>query len=85
MYVPGPGADLNGGVRAHVELADQHVVGVGVLFKAEDSADLHVLDGLAQILRHLHLGAGDSHGLGKTAVIVFIQRQVNKLAEPFSR
>ena len=85
MHVPGAGADLDGGLLADVDLRDQHVVGVGVLFKLEDFADLDVFDGLAQVLGHLDLGAGNGHRLGEAAVVVFLQRQVNKLIEPFSR
>ena len=85
VHVPGPGADLDGRIRAHVDLGYQHVVGVGVLFKLHNFADLHVLDRLAEVLGHLDLGAGDGHGLGEAAVVILRKGQLYKLIEPFSR
>ena len=84
MHVPCAGADLDGGVRAYVDLRYQHMVGVGVLFQLDDPPHFHVFHVLAQIPGDLHLGAGDGHGLGKGPVAHFAQRQIHKLIEPFS-
>ena len=82
--VPRAGADLDGLAQTDVNLRDQHVVGVGVLFELEDFADLDVFDARTQVLGHLNLGAGDGHGLGKGSVVVPVKRQVYELIEPFS-
>ena len=82
--VPGAGDNRHGGVGANVNGADVHVVGVGVAGNGEDAADLHIAKGGGEVLGHLHLGAGDSHRLGKGAVAVFTQGQVDEVVEPFS-
>ena len=84
MDVPRAGADLNRLLPAHVELADQHVVGIGVLLEGEDTPHLHVFHPGGEVFGDLHLGAGDAHGLGKRLVAHLVQAQVNKLIEPFS-
>ena len=78
--VPRAGDNLDRLLPAHVQLADPHVVGIGVAFHGLDAARHYVLYLCAQVLRDLHLGAGEGHGLGKILVI-----GVNgyKLAEPF--
>ena len=67
--VPGAGDDLDGLSLAHVQLADPHVVGVGVALHGPNAAHHHVGDLLPQIVGQLHLGAGQGHGLGKIMVI----------------
>ena len=79
--VPGPGDDLDGLLPAHVQLADPHMVAVGVALHLHDAARRHVLNLRPQVLRDLHLGAGEGHGLGKFFIIGV---NGNKLAEPFS-
>ena len=79
--VPGPGDDLDGLLFAHVQLADPHMVAVGVALHLHDAARRHVLNLRPQVLRDLHLGAGEGHGLGEFFIIGV---NGNKLAEPFS-
>ena len=85
VYVPGAGADLNRVFFADVELRDEHVVGVRVLFQRLDPADNNVADRLGEVARDLDLGAGDAHRLGKGMVVHLIERQIDKFIEPFSR
>ena len=54
MDVPGAGADLHRLFPADVELSDQHMVGVRVLFQRKDAPDLHVFHPRTQILGDLH-------------------------------
>ena len=84
MDVPRAGAYLDRLALSHVDLSDQHMVGVGVLFYGEYPADADVFHLLAEILGDLHLGAGDGHGLGKDLIVVFVKGKVDKLVEPFS-
>ena len=79
--VPGPGDDLDRLVPAHVQLADPHVVRVRVALHGRDPARCHVGDLCAQVLRPLHLGAGEGHGLGE---ILVIGVNGDELVEPFS-
>ena len=81
MDVPGPGADLYRLALADVDLADQHMVGIGVLLQGHNAAHLHVMDVLAQVLGDLHLGAGQGHGLGELSVGGI---NSDKLIQPFS-
>ena len=83
VHVPGAGADLYG-LAADVELRDEHMVGVRVLFELHDAADDHLADRFGQIARDLHLRAGDGHRLGKGVVVHFFDRQVDEFIEPFS-
>ena len=82
MDVPGPGDDLDGGLLAHTDLAHPHVVGVGVALHGQDLTHHHVGDLSAQVVGQFHLGAGQSHGLGK---IFIIGVNGDELAEPFAR
>ena len=84
MDVPCAGDDLDGLRFAHVDLADPHVVGVGMTLHRQDFADDNVLDLRAQVGGALHLGAGEGHGLGEVAVVHFVQGDVYKFSEPFS-
>ena len=81
LDVLGPGDDLDGLPLPRVHLADPHVVAVLMALHGEDLAHHHVLDLCAQVLRDLHLGTGEGHGLGKLSVIGV---NGHKLAEPFS-
>ena len=85
MDVPGAGADLYWCILAHLQLADQHMVGIGVLLQLQDLADLDVFHARREILRDLNLGAGDRHRLSKGLVVNLIQAQVHELVKPFSR
>ena len=67
--VPGAGDDLHRLGLAGVDLADPHVVGVGVALHGQDAAHHHVGDLSAQVVGQLHLGPGQGHGLGKIMVI----------------
>ena len=80
--IPRPGADLDGLLFAHVQLADPHVVAVGVALHLLDAAHHHVLDLRAQVLGDLHLGAGEGHGLRKLFITGI---NGDELAEPFAR
>ena len=82
MNVPGPGDDLDGLSLTHIQLADPHVVGIGVADHGDDPARHHVGDLLPQVVGELHLGAGQGHGLGKFFVIG-VHR--DELLEPFAR
>ena len=84
VHVPGAGTDLNRLTLAHVDPGHKHVVGVGVLLHGQDLAHLHIFHLATEILCHLHLGAGDGHGLGKGLVVNFAQGQVHKFVQPFS-
>ena len=82
MDVPGPGDDLDGGLLAHTDLAHPHMVGIGVALHGQDLTHHHVGDLSAQVVGQLHLGAGQSHGLGKLFIIGV---NGDKLAEPLAR
>ena len=82
MNVPGPGDDLDGLSLTHIQLADPHVVGVGVADHRDDLSHHHVGDLLPQIVGELHLRTGQGHGLGKVFVIG-VHR--DELPEPFAR
>ena len=84
MHILCAGADLNGLSVSDVDLADPHMVRVGVAFDGEDFPHLHVLHGKAEILCGFHFGPGNRHCLGKGSVPYLGDRQVNKLSEPFS-
>ena len=45
------------------------MIGIGVPLHRLDAAHHHIGDFRAKILGDLHLGSGDSHGLGKVPVI----------------
>ena len=80
--VPGPGDDLDGLRLTHVQLADPHVVGIGVADHGDNLSHHDVGDLLPQVVGELHLGAGQGHGLGKVFVIG-VHR--DELLEPFAR
>ena len=80
--VPRAGDDLDGLVRAHVQLADPHMVAVRVALQGEELADNDILQGFIQDLRDLHLGAGEGHGLGEIPVAHL--GDVHELVEPFT-
>ena len=80
--VPRAGDDLDGLGLAHVQLADPHVVAVRVALQGEELADNDILQGFIQDLRDLHLGAGESHGLGEIPVAHL--GHVHELVEPFT-
>ena len=84
VHIPGAGDDLHGLGFAHVKLADVHMVGIGVLLHGEHAPDLYVPDRGGEVLRDLHLGAGDGHRLVKVAVAYLAQRQIHELGQPFS-
>ncbi len=84
VHVPGAGADLNGDVPAHVELRDQHMVGVRVLHELYDASDDDAADRLREVARDLDLRAGDAHRLGEGVVVHFLERKVDEFIEPFS-
>ena len=79
--VPGAGDDLDGFLFAHVDLANPHVVAVGVALHGEDLPHHHMVDLGPQVLGGLHLGPGEGHGLGKVFVIGV---DVYELVQPFS-
>ena len=82
MDVPGPGDDLDRLGLSNFDLADPHVVGVGVTFHGQDLSYHYIGDFPAQVVSQFHLRAGQGHGLGK---IFIIGINGNKLAEPFAR
>ena len=82
MDVPGAGDDLNGLGLADVQLADPHMVGIGVTLQSDDLANHDVGDLSAHIGGALNLGAGEGHSLGK---FLIIHLNGNKLVEPFTR
>ena len=63
-------------------LADPHVVAVRVALQGEELADNDILQGFIQDLRDLHLGAGESHGLGEIPVAHL--GHIHELVEPFT-
>ena len=80
--VPRTGDDLHRLLPADVELADPHVVAVGVLFHGEDLARDHVFEALVQTLDGLDLGAGERHFVVELLVGDVVE--VNKFVEPIS-
>ncbi len=80
--VPRAGDDLHRLLPADVELADPHVVAVGVLFHGEDLARDHVFEALVQSLDGLDLGAGERHFIVELLVGDVVE--VNKFVEPIS-
>ena len=85
MDVPCAGNYLHRFCLTDVDLADPHMVGVGVLFHGENLADENIAYLGAHILIGLDLRAGESHSLGKLAVVYIADgNAVNKLSEPFS-
>ena len=82
MDVPRAGDDLHRLLPADVELADPHVVAVGVLFHGEDLARDHVFEALVQTLDGLDLGAGERHFVVELLVGDVVE--VNKFVEPIS-
>ena len=64
MDVPRPSDDLDGLFLAHIQLADPHVVGVGVLFHGQDLAHHHVFDLVPGGLPAAHHGPGHGHVSG---------------------
>ena len=84
VHVPGARADLHGLAAADVQLCDEHVVGVRVLFKLHDTADDDPADRLREVARDLHLRAGDAHRLGEGVVVHLLDRQIDEFIEPFS-
>ncbi len=84
MDVPCACADLHRLFSPGVYLCHEHMVGIGVLFYRENAPDPDVSDFAAQILRDLYLRAGNGHRLGKGAVVILINGQLNELVEPFS-
>jgi hypothetical protein len=85
VHVPGTGADLNRLSLSDIELAYQHMVGVGMLLQLEDTANFNILQARRQIFGDLDLGARNTHRLCEGFVIDFFQAQVHKFIEPFSR
>ena len=81
MDVPCAGDDLNSLIGANVDLADPHMVGVGVTLQSSDLTHHHVGDLSSQILKTLHLGAGEGHSLRKIFIVCV---NGDKLVEPFS-
>ena len=79
--VPGAGDDLHGLILAHIDLADPHVVTVGVALQRQHLACHYVGDLRPQVLSSLHFGAGEGHCLRKI-LIVGVYR--DKFIEPFS-
>ena len=79
--IPRAGDDLDGLVLPHIHPAYPHVVRVRVALHGRDPARCHVGDLCAQVLRPLHLGAGEGHGLGE---ILVIGVNGDELVEPFS-
>ena len=79
--VPRAGADL-GDLVAHVDLADPHMVGIGVADHFIDAADHDVFDLLAEVADLLDLGAGHGHPrvilLGRDAGNIGIIRKPGK-------
>ena len=80
--VPRAGDDLHRLLPADVELADPHMVAVGVLFHGEDLARDHVFEALVQTLDGLDLGAGERHFVVELLVGDVVE--VNKFVEPIS-
>ena len=68
VNVPGSGDDLNRLLFPDVHLTDPHMVAVGMTLHLLDAAHNDVLNLRPQVLRDLHLGAGDGHGLGEVPV-----------------
>ena len=66
--VPGPGDNLDRRVVSDVHLADPHMVAVGVALHLLDAACNDVCNFRSQVLRDLHLRAGDGHGFGEVPV-----------------
>ena len=84
MDVPGAGADLNGGLLAHVHLGDPHVVAVRMALHSQDAAHHYIFKLRAVILVGLHLGAGEGHCLRKISVVDCADRYVYKFCQPFT-
>ena len=80
--VPGTGDDLDGLSLAHVQLADPHVVGIGVVLHLHDAAGHHIFQRVVQNFGDFHLGAGEGHGLRKIAVAD--RTHIDKLIQPFT-
>ena len=79
--IPGAGDDLDGLCLPDIQLADPHMIGVGMALHGGDAAHHHIGDLSAQILGDFHLGSGEGHGLGKVFIIGI---NGDKLAEPLS-
>ena len=82
VNIPGAGDNLNRLRLSDVDLTDPHVVAVGVALHFLNTAHDDVFDFRAQVLRDLHLGAGDGHGLGKIPVVH--RAHVHKFLQPFT-
>ena len=61
MDVPGTGDDLNGIFLAYVDLADPHVVGIGVTLHGDDLTNFHVGDLVSGAFPATNHGAGHGH------------------------
>ena len=80
--VPRTGDDLNGLRLSDVELADPHMVGVGVALHGQDSADDDVFQFRVPALDGFDLGAGERHGVVEFLVGNVVK--INVIVEPFS-
>ena len=82
MDVPSAGDDLDRLRLGYIDLADPHVVRVGVALHGEHLAHHHVGDLSAQVVGDLYLGAGEGHSLGKFLIIGL---NGDELIEPLTR
>ena len=69
MDIPGAGDDLQRFCFAGVDLADPHMIAVGMALHGQDAAHHHIGEFSAQIRGGFHLGTGQSHCFVKGLVV----------------